>query len=324
MEYESDTLARIYVGDARATFENGLFKNYVYYLQDHLLSTRVVFEDDGNGAASLVSEAHSYPFGLQLKGDFTVDNKVKRLYNFKEQVHDFGLGWMDFGARYYTNGDVPVFLGVDPISDKFAHLSTFNYASNNPIVNIDFHGLQGVNSNTGEIQETKSGIVEITIGGGLEDRIIRPAYDPIFPLPTLGLIEVQPTTANVLINDAINTVEVVESVAGLAGITKAAAKGIGRFIKRLFKRNKVRTRKTRAGNKGMRETRSDGSVIDITDDRVKEFLPEPRNPNTGLRPKKFDNDNLPKGSEIVPGSKGKKRTPTKKELRKLRKSKDDN
>jgi len=31
-----------------------------------------------------------------------------------------------------------------PIADHFAHLSVFNYAGNNPIVNIDLHGLQGV------------------------------------------------------------------------------------------------------------------------------------------------------------------------------------
>jgi len=36
------------------------------------------------------------------------------------------------------------FTGVDPISDQFAHLSTYNYASNDPILNIDLWGLQGV------------------------------------------------------------------------------------------------------------------------------------------------------------------------------------
>ena len=37
------------------------------------------------------------------------------------------------------------FTGVDPISEQFAHLSTYNYASDNPISNVDLHGLQGVN-----------------------------------------------------------------------------------------------------------------------------------------------------------------------------------
>jgi hypothetical protein len=33
------------------------------------------------------------------------------------------------------------------LSDKFVHLSPYNYASNNPVTNIDLWGLQGVNSN---------------------------------------------------------------------------------------------------------------------------------------------------------------------------------
>jgi RHS repeat-associated protein len=84
------------------------------------------------------------PFGLNLKGDFTKNISTKRLYNFKEKISDFGLGWADFGERYYLGmGDgVPRFLGVDPISEQFAHVSTYNYAENSPINAIDLHGLQ--------------------------------------------------------------------------------------------------------------------------------------------------------------------------------------
>ena len=34
------------------------------------------------------------------------------------------------------------FTGVDPISEQFAHVSTYNYAENSPIANIDLWGLQ--------------------------------------------------------------------------------------------------------------------------------------------------------------------------------------
>ncbi len=34
------------------------------------------------------------------------------------------------------------FTGVDPISDQFAWVTTYNYAENSPIANIDLHGLQ--------------------------------------------------------------------------------------------------------------------------------------------------------------------------------------
>ena len=71
----------------------------------------MVFEADGNGAASIISEHHSFPFGLAFEGDFTKKSSTKRLYNFKEKVSDFGLNWSDFGARYYLgNGGEPVFF----------------------------------------------------------------------------------------------------------------------------------------------------------------------------------------------------------------------
>lgn len=67
------------------------------------------------------------------------------LYNGKELDSDFNLGWYHYGARLY-NPATARFTGVDPIADQFAELSPFNYASNEPIRNIDLHGLQGVDA----------------------------------------------------------------------------------------------------------------------------------------------------------------------------------
>ena len=50
--------------------------------------------------------------------------------------------------------------------------------------------------------------------------------------------------------------------------------------------------------------------MDITPNRVKEYVPEPRNPGTGERQVNFKAEGVPEGSEIIPGSKGLKRTPT--------------
>ena len=51
------------------------------------------------------------------------------------------MGWYDYGARMYD----PVlgrFTGVDPIADQFPHVTTFNYAENEPVAHIDLWGLQ--------------------------------------------------------------------------------------------------------------------------------------------------------------------------------------
>lgn len=71
----------------------------------------------------------------------------KYLYNGKELQDELlgsvNLDWYDYGARFYDSA-LGRFTGIDPIAQKFAHLSPYNYASNNPILNIDLWGLQGV------------------------------------------------------------------------------------------------------------------------------------------------------------------------------------
>lgn len=70
-------------------------------------------------------------------------------------------------------------------------------------------------------------------------------------------------------------------------------------------------RTTRSGEIAIRTTRLDGSVIDISSTRVKEFVPNthPKAPAGTLDKVKFDN--------ALPGSKGYKRLPTAKELKSL-------
>jgi|GEM_PF-6004503 len=74
-------------------------------------------------------------------GNWAKTKTVKNdyLYNSKELNTDLGLNWSDYGARFY-DPVVGRFTGVDPISDQFAHLSTYNYAGNSPIANIDPDG----------------------------------------------------------------------------------------------------------------------------------------------------------------------------------------
>jgi RHS repeat-associated protein len=150
IEYLTDTLDAIYLGDAKVVFANGNFREYQYYLSDHLNSNRVLFSDtDNDGIPEIIQENHFYPFGLHLKGDFVQNTSQgnKYLYNGKELDTDFGLNWYHYGARMY-DPVIGSFTGVDPISDKFPHLSTFNYASNDPISNIDLYGLQGLKAIT--------------------------------------------------------------------------------------------------------------------------------------------------------------------------------
>jgi RHS repeat-associated protein len=126
-----------------------------YSFRDHLGNTRLAFSDrnangivDITGTAStsdILQENHYYPFGLAFEGPWLQNDAGVRdnqyMYNGKELHSDFGLGMYAYGARYY-DPSIGRFIGVDPISDEFPFVSTFNYAENEPIANIDLHGLQ--------------------------------------------------------------------------------------------------------------------------------------------------------------------------------------
>jgi RHS repeat-associated protein len=61
------------------------------------------------------------------------------LDHYLKSVPDFD--WYDYGARFYDPG-LGRFPSLDPLADKFYHLSPYNYASNSPIAMVDLWGLQ--------------------------------------------------------------------------------------------------------------------------------------------------------------------------------------
>jgi len=69
--------------------------------------------------------------------------KNRYTYNGKELLSDLDVNWHYYGFRVYDPA-IGRFTSVDPIAEKFAFVSGFNYAENKPINSIDLHGLQGV------------------------------------------------------------------------------------------------------------------------------------------------------------------------------------
>ncbi|MCB9303655.1 MAG: RHS repeat-associated core domain-containing protein [Lewinellaceae bacterium] len=101
----------------------------------------------GENELEITQEAHYYPFGMRHLGPWyaTVAPENKYLYNGKELNEDYGINLLDYGARWY-DGALGRFTGVDPIADQFPWVSTYNYAENEPVNNVDLHGLQAVSA----------------------------------------------------------------------------------------------------------------------------------------------------------------------------------
>ena len=123
---------------------------YEAFCRDHLGSVRATVTDEQvEGGDHVMEEFHYYPFGMRMEGEYFRELRHwpakwnPYQYNGKDFFADIGFDLMPYGARYYDPA-VGRFTGVDPIADEFPHVSTYNYAENEPIANIDLHGLQKV------------------------------------------------------------------------------------------------------------------------------------------------------------------------------------
>ncbi|QQS28147.1 MAG: RHS repeat-associated core domain-containing protein [Sphingobacteriales bacterium] len=60
-------------------------------------------------------------------------------YNGKELNEDFGLHWMDYGARWY-NPQINRWGQVDPLAEKYVNICPYAYVANNPMIFVDPDG----------------------------------------------------------------------------------------------------------------------------------------------------------------------------------------
>lgn len=83
-----------------------------------------------------------YPFGMNMNGPWMNDlsgNDNPYQYNGKELESFGGLGWYDYGARYYDPA-IGRWTSVDPLAEKYASVSPYVYALNTPINAYDPDG----------------------------------------------------------------------------------------------------------------------------------------------------------------------------------------
>lgn len=156
-ELSNDVIESIYHNDGRVVKDDSVFK-YEYWIKDHLGNVRVTFADDNSDGIVASNEVRSrndyYTFGMEMNSRWklaeTYHLQNQKKYNGKEWVNEMNLGQLLYGKRPY-NPILGRFESVDPISHMFPSLSSYNYASNNPIRNIDLHGLQGVDAVAGAL-----------------------------------------------------------------------------------------------------------------------------------------------------------------------------
>jgi RHS repeat-associated protein len=104
-----------------------------YYHSDHLGSTSLITNLDGE----IVQHVEYVPFGEVFIEERNNTWNTPYLFNAKELDEETGLYY--YGARYYDSR-VSIWLGVDPMWEKYSGISVYAYCSNNPVKFIDPDG----------------------------------------------------------------------------------------------------------------------------------------------------------------------------------------
>ena len=123
----------------------------MYQFKDHLGNIRLSYKDaDKNGSvvqSEIVQEKNYYPFGLEHEGynvAITSTNQaLKYSYNGKEINEELGINWYDYHARMY-DPSIGRMLNIDPHSDSYYGINSYNYTLNNPVLLIDPDGKDSV------------------------------------------------------------------------------------------------------------------------------------------------------------------------------------
>ena len=114
--------------------DNGIIeKNLYFYHPDHLGSSSYITDREGR----ITQHTEYIAFGEVLFEEHSISRTMPYLFNGKELDSEMGLYY--YGARYY-DPKTNIFLNVDPLAEKYPHISLYTYILNNPIKFIDLDG----------------------------------------------------------------------------------------------------------------------------------------------------------------------------------------
>ena len=166
VQQAGDDAAPLVLADIKAP-KNGYAYIYVSNESDEHVyfdNLRVIHE-----RGRITEEDHYYAYGLKIAGissaklgdarEGCLENK--NLYNDKELIDDGDLGLYDYGFRNY-DPQIGRFPQLDPLTFEYPELTNYQYASCEPIANIDIDGLEKGNVLKGAVTVPSKTAVTIT------------------------------------------------------------------------------------------------------------------------------------------------------------------
>ena len=106
-----------------------------YFISDHLGSTRLIAYPNG----SVIEQNDYMPYGELHATSSLATSGNPFLYNGKESQKSFVVNYIDSEARFQRLDGA--FNSIDPLCEKYYHISPYTYCAANPINTIDPNGL---------------------------------------------------------------------------------------------------------------------------------------------------------------------------------------
>ena len=106
-----------------------------YTIKDYLGNIRKVMKSDG----TIVQAQNYYAFGSLLNETNNYTDIQTHKYNGKELDRIHGLDLYDYGARHY-DATIGQFTTMDPLCEKYYHISPYAYCGGNPVNAVDVDG----------------------------------------------------------------------------------------------------------------------------------------------------------------------------------------
>ena len=126
---------KFYFGNGYIALTNTGGGTFHYMVKDHLGNVRTVVNNDGT-----VEQVNNYLAYGGLQNDVQTGADVQtHKYNGKELDRMHGLDLYDYGARNY-DAALGQFTTMDPLCEKYYHISPYAYCGGNPMNRVDPDG----------------------------------------------------------------------------------------------------------------------------------------------------------------------------------------
>ncbi|PWN64104.1 hypothetical protein C1634_005785 [Chryseobacterium viscerum] len=99
---------------------------------------------------------HYYPFGLEFGGELNTSNSITPNYKYSTQGQEKQIetGWSSYRWRNYDPA-MARFFNVDPLSEKYAYQSHYNFSENRVVDGRELEGLEHLPMNAAKVYEER-------------------------------------------------------------------------------------------------------------------------------------------------------------------------